>query len=50
MVIISCFNWHTPQAFVLPAMGPGLDAAAGTARIKSDLDLLVIRKVLEQEL
>ncbi len=50
MVIISCFNWHTLQAFVLPAICPGLDAAAGTARINSDLDLLVIRKVLREEL
>ena len=31
-------------------MGPGLNAAAGTARINPDLDLLVIRKVLREEL
>ena len=50
MVIITCLNWHIPQAFVLPEICPGLDAAAGTARINSDLDLLVIRKVLREEL
>lgn len=77
MVIVSCCDWHTPQAFVLPEMGPGLDAvalqqlekallniscdpsvqalvlfgsrAAGTARKDSDLDFLVISRILHLE-